>query len=77
LIAQLTSPTGPRVSVSKRKLKWRTRKLPYARALHFKLGKEFFALSDRTAKRIADIMDRGSLQKLNRATQALESSRGR
>ena len=70
---QLTSPTGAKYRISKRRITWGTKKLPYARAVHFtKLA--FFELNERTKRVLQRIMDEHAVVKLNRAVDVLDRS---
>ena len=68
---QLTSPTGAKYSISKRRIVWgTTKKTPYARAVHFK-KLPFFELNERTKAKLQSIMDDHALVKLDKSTKAL------
>jgi len=73
---QLLSGRGVKYRIRKRGMMWGTKKLPYARAVHFG-GKPFFAISQKMADELQEIMDRHSVAKLDKATRVLEGANGK
>ena len=75
LRAAILSGSGVFTRISKRKLSWGTRNLPYARAVHFG-GKPFFELSARMKKKLKEIIDDHTIARLEKAAEELERYNG-
>jgi len=73
---KIASGAGIKFRIRKRGMMWGTKKIPYARAVHFG-GQPFFVISPQMNAKILVVMDKHTTQKVKKATRVLRALDGK